>query len=696
MKKLAALSLSLFLTVGMALADSPKDTPKDAPPSKSTTAAKPATPKTNAEIAAEMEELRQALQAQQEQLQMLKEELAKRDRDIEAAREAAAAANSRASEAHAKASEAEATSNEVKSEASALNTSVASLAASNAAAGNAPAGNSAPVNASAAASSGQGAGAEEKGPLTIRYKGVNITPGGFFEFATVLRTRATSADIPTPFTGIPYNGSALGKVTEWNQTARQSRITSKVDTNIGSTKVTGYYEADFLGAGTTSNNRQTNSYVFRQRQIWGRAQLDNGWSFIGGQMWSLATEYKKGLTNLLEATPMMIDPNYVVGFTWQRAPAFRVTKAFGDKFTVGASIEEPQLTVAGHNFTTYTSTNALGAVTTFQNFWVDALGSGAGLYNAFDPTGYSVNKLPDFIVKAALDEGPGHFEVFGIVSEFRSRVYPCAVVGTTAGNFPHPAVPVVLSCGTTTTPSATSAYNNSDTAGGFGVSGTVSLLSKKLDVGAKGVYGDGIGRFGAAQIADATARPNGTLVGIHNAQFLAKVELHPSPKIDIYAYYGGEYGGRANYNGYQTVTITATPAIPGCGGVGQQPCPGGGIQPAYPALTATAITLTRNGGYGYKTANNSGCGVETPPTGTSAPGGGGTCTGDVRYVNETTIGFWHKLYQGEKGRVQWGATYSYLYKVGWSGSGGTAAGSPAISPKANDNMFWTSFRYYLP
>jgi hypothetical protein len=40
--------------------------------------------------------------------------------------------------------------------------------------------------------------------------------------------------------------------------------------------------------------------------------------------------------------------------------------------------------------------------------------------------------------------------------------------------------------------------------------------------------------------------------------------------------------------------------------------------------------------------------------------------------------------------------YSYLSKVGWSGTGGVAAGGAAISPKANDNMVWTSFRYYLP
>src|SRR6267142_2801042 len=100
MKKLAALTLSLFLVSGTAFADTPKDS--DAQPAK----AQPARPKaakkaekSEAAISAQLEELRQTLQSQQEQLQLLKEELAKRDRQIDEAHEAAAAANSRAAEA---------------------------------------------------------------------------------------------------------------------------------------------------------------------------------------------------------------------------------------------------------------------------------------------------------------------------------------------------------------------------------------------------------------------------------------------------------------------------------------------------------------------------------------------------------------------------------------------------------------------
>ena len=686
MKKLASLTLSLFLLSWPAFADSAKDTPKDADaqPAKSAAAAKPATAKTSAEIAAEVEELRQALQAQQEQLQMLKEELAKRDRQIEEAREAAAAASSRATEASAKATEAAATSAEVKTTTTALNSSVASLAASNAA-----------VNAPTAASEGQGS-AEEKGPSTIRYKGVDITPGGFIAAETVFRTRATGGDINTPFTGIPFTANDLSRVTENSFTARQSRLSLLGESKIGSAKVTGYYEADFLGTGTTSNNRQSNSYVLRQRVIYGQAAFDNGWIITGGQQWSLATENKKGIFNRQEDIPLVIDPQYVVGFSWARQYGFRVVKDFGGKFALGFSVEAPQATIGGRGFSSVTTINSAAAPATIVtsgattattgNFFLNAPGAGGGLLNAFDSTGYTVNKAPDLIFKAAADPGFGHYELFGIVSFFRDRIYPCGVVGTNTTDTVPGTTTLTGNClsPTPTVVSSFGATNTSSNGGGFGASALLPLFNKHVDFSVKAVAGDGVGRYGSAQLADATARPDGTLALIRTAHGLGRIEWHVTPKFDLYAYYGAEYAWRAGYSGYDSVTITKTAAIPATATSG-----------AIPATTTTKISTTGIGGYGNFVANNSGCATEGVPLNDFNTSSGSNCAGDIRIIQEGTLGFWYKFYQGPKGRFQFGLQYSYLAKVGWSGTGGAPAGT-AISPKGIDNMVWTSFRYYLP
>jgi hypothetical protein len=682
MKKLAALSLSLFLTSGIAFADSPKDS--DPAPAKkaSSEKAKEAkksdkSDKSDSAIAAEIEELRQTLQSQQEQLQLLKEELSKRDRQIDEAREAAAAANSRANEANVKASEAVATSAAARS-ASVTTTSnaVASSAAEPVVA--------APVVAQQAHDPGDPKSKPtEDGPASIRYKGVSLTPGGFFAAETIFRSRAISADINTPFNSIPFSGNSLSRVSENNFTARQSRPTMLVETNIGPAKVSGYFEADFLGAGTTSNNRQTNSYVFRQRQLWAQVAFSSGLQITGGQMWSLATESKKGIQNRQEALPLIIDPQYVVGFTWQRAYGFRVAQTFFDnKFAVGISVEGPQTTVGGRGFSAFT--NAAG--TTSQNFFLNAPGNSGGLYNAFDPTGYTANKAPDFVAKITADPGWGHYELLGIISTFRARVYPCAVVSPKASTATTILVGTPLSCGaapTATAPSAAGAFNDSQIGGGIGASATLPLVPKKVDIGLKVVAGDGLGRFGSAQIPDVTARPTGTLALIRTGHAMARLEFHPTPKLDLYAYVGDEYGARTAYKGYSSVRLTTNTLT--------------GAAPGAPVTTTTTVTTSTGGigGYGSPFANNSGCSTEVPPVNQNTPGTGGTCAGDTRNIIEGTAGFWYRFYNGSKGRVQWGMQYAYFTKSAWSGNNNVPTAF-TIDPKAVDNMVWTSFRYYLP
>jgi hypothetical protein len=683
MKKLAALTLSIFLTYGTALADTPNDA--DAQPAAAAKAGKAAAAKAKkgespeaAAFAAELQELRQAIQSQQEQLQLLKEELAKRDRQIDETRETAASANARALEANSKAAEAVSASTAAKTETTTLNSTVSDLKVSNEA-----------LRTTVATTAAQEKKAEEAGPAAIRYKGITITPGGFIEAATVTRTRAESAGINSDFKDIPFPGNALSKVAETNFEARQTRATVLFEGNIGAAKLTGYYEGDFLNAGVTSNNRQSNSYPFRQRQVWGQVMFDNGWQFTGGQMWTLATENRKSIQNRQEDLPMMVDPQYVVGFTWARQYAFRAVKDFGGKFALGVSVEGPQATLGGRGFTSFTGTSATGTVTATQNFFINAQGQAAGLLNSFDTTGYTVNKAPDIIIKAAADPGIGHYELFGIISTFRNRIYPCAVAGTNTTNPTAPATPTTVNCPVTGTPvrSAAGAFNDTRVGGGLGASALFSVLNKKVDFGIKAVAGDGIGRYGSAQLADETFRPDGTAALIRTAHALGRVELHPNPKLDVYIYGGSEYAWRAAYTGYTVISATSTPAIPASG-----------AQPAYPATTTTTINLNGIGGYGSPFANNSTCSAEGVPSGSFTPSLG-SCAGDIRVITEGTIGFWHKFYSGPKGGMRWGVAYSYLTKSGWSGNNGspTAPTTPVgISPKAVDNMIWTSFRYYIP
>ncbi len=642
MKKIAALTLSLFLTVGTALADTPKDTPKDADaqPAKPATPAKPKAAKnadkSDSAIAAEIEELRQTLQAQQEQLTMLKEELAKRDRQIDEARDAAAAANARAAEASSKATEAVNTTAAVKSTADTLNTTVADLKSSNE-----------ELKTTVATAQAEASKNSEEGPASISYKGVKFTPGGFVAAETVFRTKATGDDINTQLTGIPYPNNALSRVTESEFTARQSRLSMLAQSNIGTTKVTGYVETDFLGTGVTSNNRQSNSYVLRYRQFWANVAWQNGLSISGGQMWSLVTEDRKGIEIRTELQPMVIDPQYVVGYAWQRAYGLRVVKSFGDKFALAAGIEGPQ--------TTYTAHGA------GNNFFFNVPGAGGGLTNFVDTTGYTANKSPDFLFKAAADPGFGHYELVGIVSPFRDRVYPCGAL---------PVVVAALPAGCAASGvSVFGANNNSSVGGGGGFTARLPIVKQKLDFVAHLQGGDGIGRYSSAQLADVTARPNGTLSPIKGFAWLGELEAHPSPKFDLFAYFGEESDDRT----------------------------------AYTYLNAAGHPVPV--GFGSRLFNNSGCVTEGFPSATAtnssptAPASAGTCTGDVHNVIEGTLGFWHNMYQGSKGRLRWGIAYSYLTKVGWSGNDfNSTTGVAAVSqrPKAVDNMVWTSFRYYLP
>ncbi|MFT4115043.1 hypothetical protein [Silvibacterium sp.] len=589
------------------------------------TAKKPATKKAHAaaakkpSIESQIEALRQEMDSQRSQINNLQQQLTQKDAQLQQAQQSAAAAQSAAEQAQQAATAQQAQVTETQQNVASLQGAVGDLK----------------TNTQSIVTTVQDQQAQVKkaieSPDTIHFKGITLSPtGSFVEFATVDRNRATASDIPTPFSSIPLEYSDAGQMSEFYMTGRQSRVALDAIGKVGNGTIRGYYEADWLGTGVTSNNNQSNSYVLRQRQIWAQAALNNGWSFTGGQMWSLATEYTRGLMNKSEAVPLTIDPNYNVGFVWARQPGFRVVKTFSPKFSIAVSAEQAQTlspSCTGENFA------GSASIACATNYIVGAPGTGSGLYNGGGApgasssaplTGYTYNLAPDFIAKVAYD-GYGHYELFGIARFFRDRIYP-------------------------STTSAAGAYNNTTVGGGIGGSALVPVFRHKLDLGIKGLYGDGTGRYGATQLSDVTVRPDGALSPLHSFSGMATIDAHATKRLDVYAYYGGDYVGRD----YVT-------------------------------------TSTGEVGYGIYTANNSKCYTQPVPgtgTGTGYSPTSATCGGSNKDTQEFTTGYWYNFYDGPAGRLRQSIQYSWVYRGIWSGIGGGA--------NTSDNVLETSFRYYLP
>jgi len=448
-------------------------------------------------------------------------------------------------------------------------------------------------------------------PEALHYKGITISPAGSFLAAeTVWRQGAIGGDINTQFTGVPLNYADAHNMSEFYGSGRQSRLAIKAIGKTEHVTFTGYYELDWLSAGVTSNNNQSNSYTMRQRQLWADAKLTNGWDFSGGQGWSLATETTAGLTRGTEILPQTIDAQYTAGFIWARQYSFRVSKDFGRKFFAGISVENAE--------TLFPSGAGLPT-----NLLIGSPGNGGGLYNL--NANYSFNLTPDFIAKVAAEPGWGHWELFGIGRSFRDRIYPATG----------------------------SAYNDTKWGGGVGGSFRGPLFNKKLSIGLKGLYGEGVGRYGSSTIADITLRSDATIRPLHGFSALGTVEVNPNPRLSIYANYGGDYIGRD----YETVGPNQI-------------------------------------GYGTYAANMSGCNVEVKSGGSTSPSTPANCGGNNKDVQEFTAGYWYNFYNGPKGRLRYGLQYAWFERDLWSGQGGTT--NPSNGAKGTDNMFFTSLRYYLP
>jgi len=692
------------------------------PPVKKAVATKKAKTPPPPSVAEQIQALKTELEGQ---INGLKSDLAAKDAQLKQAQEAAAAAQAAADRAQAAASQETQAVTENAAAVSTLQGTVTDLKANS-------------LSLATTVSDETSKIKKEMGaPSTLHYKGITLSPGGYVAAETVYRTKATGGDIPTAFSAIPYESGDGYKLSEFFGSARQSRLTLQADGKTSWGSLRGYYEADFLGTGITSNNNQSNSYVLRQRILYAQAQTNSGLTFVGGQLWSLATEQKKGITSAPGdvATPQTIDPNYVTGFVWTRQYGFRVVKSFKNA-AFGVSLENPQILYsaslagntpyavigsAGANGGNYNAAVSASVPTTYiQNYGSQKENtSTAGytytsipIYNTIyantNIANLSFNQAPDVVAKLAVDPGFGHYEVFGIAGFLHETVYP----GTTTNSvkYGNQADIEGFNGGTpggkfaASTPAGN--YVNSIMVGGFGASARLPIIADKLSIGAKGLYGPGIGRYGNSTLSDVTSDAKGNFAPIHGLSGLLTIEANPNPRLMIYLNYGGDYAGRTDFGtgstiastlGSPTATFCETGTTAANASTNCSTAPSAAMIAAggswgghwsVPSVGATAV------GYGSRLLSNSACtSLATPGYSGSSTGyyPGGSCGAQTRNVQEITGGYWYDIYKGDKGRLRQGVQYGYAVREGWSG-----AGTPGIGAKGIDNMFWTTFRYYLP
>jgi hypothetical protein len=688
LKALATLALVSALSAGLAQTTANGTTSTSSTTRKRTATKKAVAPK-KPSVESQIESLREDMQTQ---IQQLKQQLNDRDQQLQQAQQAAAAAQAAAAQAQQQASQQSSVLSENTAAVGNLQGAVNDLKTNNASL------------ATTLQADQEKVQKQITNPDAVHFKGITISPtGSFLAGETVYRTHATGGDIPTAFSALPYEHADAYALSEFYGTARQSRVALMAEGKTGSATLRGYYEADWLGTGVTSNNNESNSYVFRQRVLWAQAALNNGWAFTGGQLWSLATEDRKGVSNLSGdiLLPLTIDPNYVPGFVWERQYGFRVTKTF-EHAAFGIAAENPQVlytaTLAGN--TPYAVLGSAGAnggnynaaistcspSTSIVNYTNEANG-GVNTYlpvyktvnSCANITNISFNVIPDIIVKAAFDPSFGHFEVFGIGRSAHESVYP----GETTNSNLYGGLKDIVT-GATVAPALTTAgyYNNSIALGGLGASGRIIVLNNRLTVGLKGLYGPGVGRYGATTLSDVTANAAGELTPLHNLSALSTVEIAATPRFIIYLNYGGDYASRNSGVGTTLGAPTATKN------------PTTGLWGGHWSAPSNAAV-----GYGSPLLSNSACLTNAAPGYNGSSTGyypGGSCGAQTKDVQEATAGYWYDFYRGDYGRVRLGMQYAYAVRLGWTGAVVSTNGPGGVGAKGIDNMFWTSFRYYLP
>jgi outer membrane murein-binding lipoprotein Lpp len=359
-------------------------------------------------------------------------------------------------------------------------------------------------------------------PGTYHIGGVTLKVGGFIEAAGIYRSSTETSDVATGLnTAVPFGSNANAHLSEFRESARQSRLSLLAFGEPDpATKLSAYYEMDFLGMASTANSNQSNSYNLRVRQVFAEYdRRDLGFSFAGGQMWSLATLETAGLYPRNEAVPLTIDANYNVGFNWLRAPSFRFIENFAPGMFGAVSLELPQAVNINNSLP---GSATPGVPLTSANVATGAVGGSGGLLGGGGNTQtFSYDAIPDIIAKAAWEPGWGHFELYGIGREFRTNVVGAGALDGHKTAF----------------------------GGGIGAGAVLPVLPKVVDLTATVLWGSGIGKYGDAQLSDYTVNPNnGEPSPNTEITALLGVVGHVMPNLDLYGYAGIEHADSNPFN----------------------------------------------------------------------------------------------------------------------------------------------------
>jgi len=470
----------------------------------------------------------------------------------------------------------------------------------------------------------------------IHFKGITFTFGGFIAMESVWRSNQLFSDIGSPgFSSIPFAGpgGTPGNAVDVAHT-REFRFTAR------QSRVSGMAEGD------TGDMHLT-----------GYGEFD----FLGAAASANSKEsnsYTPRVRNVYGTVDWKdIGLKFLFGQSWSLATL--TGKGMSERSELAPPTIEAQY-VAGF---VWTRQPQLRLVKQFgDSLWlgvsvenpqttiggtaptgvVITTGSGSGFNGGTGVAGaefnpgitLTLNQAPDVIGKVAWEpdffNGNVHLEGVGLLRQFYDRV------GTSAG--------------------ATSSFGNHTTSGGGGgVAGLIKVVPGLFDFQFDTLFGSGIGRYGSGQLPDVTYRANGTFQPLNENMEMAGLTLHATPDLDIYVFGGREHEDMSVFHSA------------GQGGYGNAANLVGGCD------SYNAVPNTANVTYNF------------------------SCKANVQEVTQINVGLWDKIYNGDFGSFRFGIQYSYTHLKAFPGIVGVQT-APATNlygtPHTDDNMIFTSFRYY--